>query len=194
MHFSLPELSFDPTGFGSWSSVETFNYHHGKHHAGYVKKLNAAIENTDYADMPLVEIIASSRDKDPNVFNNAAQHFNHEKFWESLSPDNQNPSSKLMELIERDFGSFDDFKERFKEQASTLFGSGWTWLIQTPKGSLEIRQYGNAETPAGTDNLGLLPLDVWEHAYYIDHRNERGKFIDGFWEHINWYIIEERLV
>ncbi len=193
MSFTLPELPFDPSAFEPWCSAETFSFHHGKHHQAYVNKLNAAIEDTELADKSLDEIIAVTRDHKPGIFNNAAQHFNHDLFWKALSPETQKPGAKMAELLERDFGSFDEFKKQFNEQAATLFGSGWIWLVQDSHGKLYIRQYGNAETPGGTDDHGILPLDVWEHSYYIDHRNDRGKFIDGFWHHINWNFIEDRL-
>jgi len=193
MSFSLPELPFDPAALAPWCSAETFSFHHGKHHAAYVKKLNAAIEGGELANKSLEEIIAATRGHDPATFNNAAQHYNHDMFWQSLSPEAQEPGPKMAELIERDFGSLDAFKEEFGGKALVLFGSGWNWLAQTPNGNLEIRHYGNAETPGGTDDIGLLPLDVWEHSYYIDHRNDRGTFIEGFWGHVNWSAVEERL-
>jgi Fe-Mn family superoxide dismutase len=193
MPFSLPELPFDPEELAPWTSAETFSFHHGKHHAAYINKLNAAIEGGELADKSLEEIIAATRGQDPGVFNNAAQAWNHEMFWQSLAAEAGDPGERLTEMLERDFGSVDEFKETFDAAALSLFGSGWCWLVQTADGQLEVRQYGNAETPGGSDDRGLLPLDVWEHSYYIDHRNNRGSFVAGFWSHVNWAEIEKRL-
>ena len=193
MPFVLPDLTFEPTSLEPWLSAESFSYHHGKHHAAYVSKLNAAVSGTELDGRPLEELIRVSGDVNPAVFNNAAQHFNHDRFWLSLSPTEQTPEDQLLEKIESDFGSFETLKEKFSGLAGGLFGSGWVWLMQTTDDRLEVRQYQNAETPGGTDDRGLLPLDVWEHAYYIDHRNDRAKFIAGFWSHINWKSVAERL-
>ncbi|HCC22180.1 TPA: superoxide dismutase [Fe] [Candidatus Uhrbacteria bacterium] len=194
MPFVLPNLNFEPTALKPWLSAESFSYHHGKHHATYISKLNSAVSGTELEDQPLEELIKNSRGSDPTIFNNAAQHFNHDKFWLSLTPTEQTLEGRLRENIERDFGSFEMFKEKFSNLAGGLFGSGWVWLVQTQDGRLEVRQYQNAETPGGTDDRGLLPLDVWEHTYYIDHRNDRAGFIAGFWSHINWQVIAERLI
>ncbi|MBU0625188.1 superoxide dismutase [Patescibacteria group bacterium] len=193
MPFSLPELPFNPETLSPWASAETFFYHHGKHHAAYVNKLNAAIEGSDLMNQPLEEIIAKTRNNQPGIFNHAAQHFNHDVFWRSLSTELQKLSADFEAKLAYNFGSLTAFRDEFTQKAAGLFGSGWIWLVQLSDGKLAIHQYSNAETPAGTDVRGLLPLDVWEHAYYIDHRNDRGKFIDGFWEHINWRAVEERL-
>ncbi|MFH2062920.1 MAG: superoxide dismutase [bacterium] len=193
MSFVLPELPFEETALSPWLSAESFAYHHGKHHAAYVDKLNQAIAETEFAEQPLESIIRSSRGSDPAIFNNAAQHFNHDKFWLSLTPEQQTPSKPLQEILERDFESFEVFKKKYSDLAAGLFGSGWVWLVQTPAGKLEIRQYHNAETPGGADDRGLLPLDVWEHSYYIDHRNNRMAFIAGFWSHVDWEKVESRL-
>ena len=191
--FELPALPFDPESMGSFTSAETFSYHHGKHHAGYVKKLNAAVEGSNYEGLPLMEVIISSRDSEPGVFNNAAQHFNHSFFWECLTPEAQEPEGALKEAIEKSFGSLDGFKQQFADKAATLFGSGWAWLVQQPDGSLSIEQYNDADTPEGTEQRPLLTLDVWEHAYYLDHQNDRGAFIAAFWDHVNWSAVAARL-
>lgn len=193
MPFELPELTFDKKAFGGWTSEETFSFHHGKHHAGYVKKLNAAIEGTDYFGQTLEEIISASRGKDAGVFNNAAQHWNHAFFWNCLSADEQSLEGELSGMIVRDFGSVEEFKEAFGKKALTLFGSGWAWLVQNADGKLELGQYKDADTPVGTDKRPILTLDVWEHAYYVDFRNDRGKFIEGFWKHVNWQHASEQL-
>lgn len=193
MPYELPELPFASDALEGWTSAETLSFHHGKHHAGYVKKLNAAVEGTDYAGKTLEEVISASRGKDAGVFNNAAQHWNHAFFWNCLSGDAQSPEGALAEAIDRDFGSLDAFKEAFGQKALTLFGSGWAWLVADADGKLEIGQYKDAETPAGTDKTPILTLDVWEHAYYVDFRNDRGAFIEGFWKHVDWKSAGSRL-
>jgi Fe-Mn family superoxide dismutase len=186
MPFTLPQLPFAPNALEPWTSAETFSYHHGKHHAAYVNKLNAAVAGSPLDGKSLEEIIVASRGTTPGVFNNAAQHWNHSFFWNCLAPKAGAPEGELAAAITRDLGGLDAFKKTFGEKALTLFGSGWAWLVKTADGKLEIGQYKDAETPVGTDKTPILTLDVWEHAYYIDHRNDRGKFIEGFWEHVNW--------
>lgn len=190
--FKLPQLPFAPSALAPWTSQETFSFHHGKHHAGYVKKLNTALEGCDLADKSLKEIIAESRDSIPKIFNNAAQHFNHSFFWNCLTPESLEPSNELKTQIEADFGSLDAFREQFSSKAATLFGSGWVWLVKKQDGSLTIGQYKDADTPADSPDTPLLTLDVWEHAYYIDHRNNRGGFIEGFWNHVNWQYVSKQ--
>lgn len=191
--FELTSLPFEENALEGWTSAETLSFHHGKHHAGYVKKLNAAAEGTDYAEKSLEEVIVAARGADQGVFNNAAQIWNHTFFWNCLSGDAQSPEGSLLAAIDRDFGSLDAFKEEFGKKALTLFGSGWAWLVQNADGKLEIAQYKDAETPSGTDVTPILTLDVWEHAYYVDFRNNRGGFIEGFWSHTNWKFAGEQL-
>lgn len=191
--FELPALPFNTDALEGWTSAETLSFHHGKHHAGYVKKMNAAVGGTEYAEKSLEEIIAASRGADTGIFNNAAQHWNHSFFWNCLSGEERAPEGVLAEALERDFGSVDAFKEAFGKTALTLFGSGWAWLVRNADGALELAQYKDAETPAGTGKTPLLTLDVWEHAYYIDHRNDRAGFVEGFWRHVNWDAVAERL-
>jgi len=192
MAFELPELPFAPEALAPWTSAETFSYHHGKHHAGYVKKLNAAVEGTELAEKSLEEVIAASRGN-AAVFNSAAQHYNHSFFWQCLSAEGGAPEGELLAALERDFGSLDAFKEEFGKKALSLFGSGWAWLVKGADGKLSIGQYKDADTPVDSDNKPLLTLDVWEHAYYIDHRNDRGAFITGFWDHVNWAHVAAQL-
>ncbi|PJA45977.1 superoxide dismutase [Fe] [Candidatus Uhrbacteria bacterium CG_4_9_14_3_um_filter_50_9] len=191
--FELPELLFDTQAFGSWTSGETFDYHHGKHHAGYVTKLNAAILGNEFEGKSLEDVIAASRKNNPKIYNLAAQHFNHSYFWNCLSPEFQTPDGLLAAQIEKDFGSLEAFKTQFADVAAKHFGSGWTWLVRETDGSLVIKDFHDADTPAQTDDTPLLTLDVWEHAYYIDHRNDRGAFIQGFWDHVNWKFVGEQL-
>ena len=191
--FTLPELPFAPDALAPWTSEETFSFHHGKHHAGYVKKLNAAVEGTELEGKELGEVIAASRGSNAKVFNSAAQHFNHGFFWNCLTAEGSAPEGDLAAAIDASFGSFDAFKTQFSEKAATLFGSGWAWLVKNADGSLSIEQYKDADTPVDSDKTPLLTLDVWEHAYYIDHRNARAAFIEGFWNHVNWNFVAEQL-
>lgn len=193
MSFELPVLPFVPDDFEPWLSAEAFAYHHGKHHAAYIKKLNATLKNNGHAEKTLEDLIRDASNN-PVIFNNAAQHWNHEFFWNCLSATKQEPSKDIGLAIARDFGSFDSFKKEFSEKALTLFGSGWTWLTFDPdEGVLEVGQYPNATTPLTTGEIPLLTLDVWEHAYYIDHRNDRESYIEGFWDHVDWEAVVKRL-
>lgn len=191
--FELPELPFDKNAFGSWTTAETFDYHHGKHHAGYVQKLSAAVLGNDFEGRTLEEVIAGSRGKNQKIFNLAAQHFNHSYFWNCLSSQPQTLGGELASAIDRDFGSFEQFKNQFTDVAATHFGSGWAWLVRTPEGKLSVKGFHDAETPAQTNETPLLTIDVWEHAYYIDHRNDRGSFINGFWGYVNWAFVAQQL-
>lgn len=184
MKFELPPLPFKRDALKPVITEETIDYHYGKHHAAYVSNLNNLIPGTKYDDMTLENIIKNS---DGGVFNNAAQIWNHTFFWDCLSPNSGGtPKGKVLEAIEKNFGSFPEFKEKFTKAAVTLFGSGWAWLVKTPDGKLEIVQTSNAGTPLTTPNKPVMTIDVWEHAYYIDYRNQRPLFVEKFWEIINW--------
>lgn len=184
MSFQLPELPFSKDSFKGIISAETFDYHHGKHHAAYVNNLNNLVPGTEFEGQKLEEIIKKS---EGGIFNNAAQIWNHTFFWNSMSPNGGGaPTGKVLEAINANFGSFDKFKEEFSKAAATLFGSGWAWLAQTADGKLEIIQKPNAGTPLTDNKKPLLTIDVWEHAYYIDYRNARPQFIEKFWDIVNW--------
>ncbi len=187
MSYTLPDLPFDSTQLSPFNSKQTFEYHHGKHHAGYVTKLNNAIKNTPYSEMNLENVILKAyQENNKAVFNNAAQHFNHSFFWNCLSPNSKEiPEETLDELINIEFGSFDNFKDKFTTAANTLFGSGWIWLTIS-NNKLEILQMKDADNPIIINKTPILTLDIWEHAYYIDHKNERTNFINEFWKVINW--------
>ncbi|MFA7314489.1 MAG: superoxide dismutase [Candidatus Magasanikbacteria bacterium] len=192
--FELPQLPFDKNSMPDFCSAETFDYHYGKHHAGYITKLNTAIEGTDYASKELEEIIKISNiEKNLAVFNNAAQHFNHSFFWQCLTPEKQEVPTGLTEKLITKFGSVEAFQTEFTDKATKLFGSGWAWLVQDASGNLEILQMSNAGTPITEDKNPLLTIDVWEHAYYIDFHNARPDFIAKFWDHVNWKKVEERM-
>ena len=191
MKHELPPLPFDKTALEPYISAETLEYHHDKHHAKYVSNLNELIPGTEFEDMPLEEIIEKA---DGKVFNNAAQVFNHTFYWHCLSPGGADtPSGELAEAINKQFGSLDDFKQQFTQSATSLFGSGWTWLVRKPDGTLDIQNGTNAGTPIvdGT-TTPLLTCDVWEHAYYIDYRNARAKYLDAFWNLVNWSFVGEQ--
>lgn len=191
--FELPELSFSSDAFAPWTSAETFAYHHGKHHAGYVNKLNAAVLGTDLEGRSLEQVIATSAEQNQKVFNLAAQHFNHSFFWNCLSPEGTGPTGELASAIDKDFGSFEAFKIQFTETALGHFGSGWAWLVRGLDQKLSVKGFHDAQTPAQTDETPLLTLDVWEHAYYIDHRHDRAGYVEGFWNYVNWKFVWEQM-
>ena len=182
MAFTLPALPYAIDALAPHMSKETLEFHHGKHHNTYVTKLNGLIENTEFASMSLEEIIKKSSG---GMFNNAAQVFNHTFFWSCLSPSATTPSSDLESAISSAFGSIDEFKAKFTDSAINNFGSGWTWLVLSG-GKLEIVNTSNAATPITEGKTPILTVDVWEHAYYIDHRNARPSFLESFWKLANW--------
>ncbi len=191
MAFSLPELPYAKNALEPHISAETLEYHYGKHHKTYVDKLNGLVEGTDMADKSLEDII---RNSSGGLFNNAAQVWNHSFYWECLSPNGGGtPTGTLADLIQRDFGSFDQFVEKFNESAVGNFGSGWTWLVQNPDGKLAIVNTDDAETPLTGEAKPLLTCDVWEHAYYVDYRNARPKYLEAFWQLVNWDNVAARL-
>lgn len=185
MPFTLPELNYSKDALAPHISAETLEYHYGKHHKTYVDKLNALIEGTPDAEKTLEEIIKTSSG---GIFNNAAQVWNHTFYWNSLSPNGGGePTGELAQAITKQWGSFQKFKEEFSNAAAGQFGSGWAWLVKKNDGSLAITTTPNAETPlTKNDQTALLTCDVWEHAYYIDYRNARPKYIEAFWSLVNW--------
>ena len=187
MAFKQPQLPYDLKDLSPFVSEEQMDYHYNKHHAGYFKKLNGLIDGKPEEEKSLEEIVIASSG---GVFNNAAQAWNHSFFWDCMSPSGGGkPSGELLAAIERDFGSFDTFKEQFSNAAATLFGSGWAWLAKDQAGKLEIMPLSNADTPLKHGKKPIFTLDVWEHAYYIDYRNERPRFIDEFWDVANWDFV-----
>lgn len=189
MAFELPPLPYDRTALEPHYSGETLDYHHGKHHNTYVVNLNKLIDGTEYASMELEAIIkATAGDASKaGLFNNSAQIWNHTFFWNSMKPGGGGaPSGALAAAIDKDFGSLDGFKEAFAQAGATQFGSGWAWLVKDG-GSLKVTKTPNAETPLTTSATPLITADVWEHAYYIDYRNARPKFLEAFLNNlINW--------
>jgi len=184
MH-KLPELGFDYGALEPHIDARTMEIHYTKHHNAYVTNLNNLVEGTPLAGKPLEEIVKAAEGA---VFNNAAQVWNHSFYWNCLSPKAAGkPVGALLQRIEQRFGSFEQFQKQFTETAVGLFGSGWAWLVQTPDGTLELRATGNASTPLTTKDKPLLTCDVWEHAYYIDYRNARPKFVETFLASlVNW--------
>ncbi|AGF48996.1 superoxide dismutase [Candidatus Kinetoplastidibacterium galati] len=188
MIYNLPPLPYDVNALSPYVSKETIEFHYGKHHKAYVDNLNNLIVNNELKGSTLEEIIKKSTGV---IFNNAAQVWNHNFYWNSLSPVfNQQPSNSLLKSIDSKWGSFENFKEAFTKSALSNFGSGWTWLVKKTDGSLEIINTSNANCPITTDNKALLTCDVWEHAYYIDYRNARAKYLDNFWKIINWEFVD----
>ena len=184
MAFELPALPYEKNALEPHISAETLEFHHCKHHATYVTKLNGLVEGTDLASKSLEEIIKSS---DGGVFNNAAQIWNHTFYWNSLSPNGGGePTGDLADAINAKWGSFAEFKAAFNDKAVNNFGSSWTWLVKAADGSLDIVNTSNAGTPITDDLVPLITVDLWEHAYYIDYRNVRPNYLEGFWALANW--------
>jgi len=191
MSFELPELPYAKDALAPHISEETLNYHHGKHHNAYVNKLNDLIKGTEFENMSLEEIIQKS---DGGIFNNAAQTWNHTFYFNGFSPDGGGePSGELADKINHAFGSFDDFVKKFNETGLATFGSGWVWLVQDYSGDLKIVNSFNAGNPMTDGYHPLLTCDVWEHAYYVDTRNDRGAYIKNFWNIVNWDFVANNL-
>lgn len=188
----LPKLPYKRDALEPHISQRTIDFHYGQHHAGYVKNLNNLIENSKFENMSLEDIIKNS---EGSIFNNAAQVWNHTFYWHCMTPEKDgHPQALLLKSLERDFGSFDNFKQMFIKQAATLFGSGWLWLVCDKEGKLSLLQTSNAETPLTNNELRpLLVCDVWEHAYYLDQQNLRLAYLNEFWQIINWKFVEKKL-
>jgi len=186
MSISAPELPYGRDALAPHISEETLNFHFGKHHMGYFNKLTAAIEaDASLQGKDLVELIRSTSG---GTFNNAAQVWNHTFYWNSMSPNGGGaPTAAIADAINASFGSFEEFKTAFGAAAAGQFGSGWAWLVKNADGSLAITKTGNAETPVS--DAGVTPIltcDVWEHAYYVDYRNDRGGYVNAWWNIVNW--------
>jgi len=191
MSFSLPALDYSKDALVPFMSPETFEYHLGKHHQGYINKLNASIAGTKWESATLEEIILNGEAKD---FNNAAQTWNHNFFWKCLKPQGGGaPTGALADAIARDFGSFDAFKAQFATAAANQFGSGWAWLVKDGD-TLKITSTSNADLPLKHGQTALFTVDVWEHAYYIDYRNDRPKFVAAVVDSLaNWDFVAQNL-
>jgi Fe-Mn family superoxide dismutase len=191
MTFTLPELPYAKNALAPHISEETLEYHYGKHHQTYVTNLNNLTAGNDLASKSLEDLIRTQ--KGP-IFNNAAQIWNHTFYWHSLSPQGGGePTGKLAEAITKSFGSFAAFKEQFSKAAIGQFGSGWAWLVKDSAGNLAIEATLNADCPLQSDKTPLLTCDVWEHAYYIDYRNARAKYVEAWWNLVNWSFASKNL-
>ncbi|MCG6938349.1 MAG: superoxide dismutase [Gammaproteobacteria bacterium] len=187
----LPKLPYAFNALEPYISAETLEYHYGKHHASYVDKLNKQIIGTEFENVPLEDIIKRASG---GIFNNGAQVWNHTFYWNCMTPHaSGEPGKDLATAIDDAFSSFDKFKEKFTESATSNFGSGWTWLVRNLESGLEIVNTSNAENPMTDGKYPLLVCDVWEHAYYIDYRNARADYIKAFWKLVNWEFVAQNL-
>jgi len=193
MSFTLPPLPYDKAALVPHISAETLDYHYGKHHATYVTRLNDAVKGTPNEGKSLEELIKTKQDT-PAIFNNAAQTWNHTFYWHSMSPrGGKEPTGKIGAAITASFGSFEEFKKQFSAVAAGHFGSGWAWLVRDDNNKLEILGTHDAGNPLTQGKTPVLTCDVWEHAYYIDYRNNRAKYIESWWNLINWEFAEKNL-
>lgn len=190
MALTLPELPYARDALEPHMSRETLDFHYGKHHNTYVDKANGLLAGTPDENKSLEELIKTSSG---GLFNNVAQIWNHTFFWNCLTPGGSAPNAQVSEALNGAFGSLDGFKEKFTASAINNFGSGWTWLVKNADGSLEIVNTSNAGNPLTNGQTPLLTVDVWEHAYYIDHRNARPKFLESFWALANWDFVAKNL-
>ena len=191
MEHKLPELPWSNDALAPHISPETIEYHYGKHHNAYVTKLNAGIKGTEFENMSLEDIIKKSSG---GLFNNAAQVFNHTFYWNCLAPNAGGaPTGAIADAINAKWGSFDKFKEEFTNSAATNFGSGWTWLVKNSNGDLEIVNTDDAGCPLTSNQIPVLTIDVWEHAYYVDYRNARPDYINAFWNLVKWDFANKNL-
>jgi Fe-Mn family superoxide dismutase len=189
MTFKLPPLPFDRAALAPTLSEETIDYHYGKHHQTYVDNLNKLVPGTEHENKTLEQLIMTTSG---GLFNNAGQVWNHNFYWNCLTPKSQiEPKGKLADAIVKKFGSFEEFKKQFSQTAITTFGSGWGWLAKNNEGELELVSTSNADTPMTKHKKALLTCDVWEHAYYIDYRNARPTYLDKFWSLVNWDFVED---
>ena len=192
MAFELPPLPYPKNALEPHVSAETLEYHHGKHHAKYVKTLNELIAGSKLEKQPLEQIIVTAGPG--KLFNQAAQHWNHSFYWKCMSPDGgKEPKDDVARRIDEAFGGFEKFRKEFSEAAINEFGSGWAWLVIEKNGSLAVENTPDAVNPLTQGKKALLTCDVWEHAYYIDYRNAREKYVEAFWKIVNWDFVSENL-
>jgi Fe-Mn family superoxide dismutase len=190
MAHRLPDLPWPGGALAPQMSAKTLELHHGKHHAAYVDKLNKLVKGTEFAGMPLEDVVLQAKGE---IFNNAAQHWNHSFFWRCLRPaGGDGPATELRSALAGCFDSLPSFKKKFSEQAVANFGSGWTWLVSDRSGALEIINTANADNPLREGRHALLACDVWEHAYYVDYENRRPDYLNAFWELVDWGRVSQR--
>jgi len=194
MAIELPPLPYERTALAPHISAETLDFHYGKHHQTYVTNLNNMIKGTEFDSMDLETIVKKSQG---GMFNNAAQVWNHTFYWNCMKPASAGgggePAGKLADAINKAFGDFSKFKEQFSDVAVKTFGSGWAWLVQRPDGALALSSTSNANTPLTGEDTALLTCDVWEHAYYVDYRNARPKYVENFWNIVNWDFVASQM-
>lgn len=191
MAIELPPLPYPRDALAPHISAETLDFHYGKHHQTYVTNLNNQIKGTEFESLSLEDIIRKAQG---GMFNNAAQVWNHSFYWNCLAPNaGGEPTGAVADAINKAFGSFAQFKEQFTQTALTTFGSGWAWLVQRADGSLALLSTSNAATPLTGPDKALLTCDVWEHAYYVDYRNARPKYVEAFWNLVNWNFVAAQL-
>ncbi|MEJ2107390.1 MAG: superoxide dismutase [Acidiferrobacteraceae bacterium] len=188
--FQLPPLPYELDALEPHISRETLVYHHGKHHAAYVAKLNDAIAGTEFEQKSLEDIVKHALAV--KIFNNAAQAWNHDFYWHCLSPEGGSAEGELLEAIKQQFQSVEKFEEEFTAAAANHFGSGWAWLVMDKDGKLAVTTTHDADTPLRHGQIPLLTCDVWEHAYYIDYRNKRPDYLKAFWKVVNWRFVNEQ--
>jgi Fe-Mn family superoxide dismutase len=198
MSFQLPDLNYGFDALEPHIDTKTMQIHHGKHHAGYTSKLNAAIEGTELEGKSIETILSEMDMNNSAVRNNGGGYYNHCLFWKIMSPNGGgNPSGKIHDAILNSFGSFEDFKSNFTTAAGTRFGSGWAWLCVKKDGSLEICSTANQDNPlmvgVGCEGYPILGIDVWEHAYYLNYQNRRPDYIEAFFNVVDWSKVEENL-
>jgi Fe-Mn family superoxide dismutase len=191
MAYTVPDLPYDYDALEPHIDEQTMRVHHDKHHQAYVDKANAALEGTEWAEKPVEEVLknldALPSDKQGPVRNNAGGHYNHTLFWQWMSPDGGGePAGELADAINRKFGSFDEFKTKFKEAGIARFGSGWAWLVADGSGGVDITTTPNQDNPISEGQTPLLGIDVWEHAYYLKYQNRRPDYIDAWWNTVDW--------
>lgn len=192
MTIELPKLPYAIDALEPYISKQTIEFHYGKHHQAYVNNLNSLIPGTAFENASLEKMVLEA---EGGIFNNAAQVWNHTFYFQSFSNAGiKEPAGALADAINRDFGSFEGFKEQFTKAAVTLFGSGWAWLVKNADGKLSIVQESNAGNPMRKQQMPLLTCDVWEHAYYLDYQNRRADYVQGFWKLIDWSVIGKRLL
>lgn len=190
MQHELMVLPYEIDALAPNLSKETLEYHYGKHHATYVKKVNGLLEQEEgMQDYSLEDIIKKA---DGKIFNNGAQVYNHDLYWRSLTPGTTKPSNGFKEALEKEFGSLEQFKEQFFDLAANLFGSGWVWLSVNSAGKLEMEKTSNADNPLRAGKMPLFNCDMWEHAYYIDYRNDKKNYLEKWWEIVDWDFISNR--
>jgi Fe-Mn family superoxide dismutase len=190
MAFTLPELPYAREALEPHMSRETLEFHYGKHHKTYVDTANKLIVGTEFENASLEDAVKKASGK---LFNNVGQIWNHNFFWNSLTPKAAAPGKKISDALVKNFGGIDDFKKLFTETAIGTFGSGWAWLVKKPDGSLAVISTSNAATPLTSADTPLLTCDVWEHAYYIDYRNSRPNYLEHYWSLVNWEFAEKNL-